>query len=463
MAVNETKMMQSMYDTLFNAYTKIPPGGMAAGSQEDKMFITMIPGGEPIDVSQYANPISPLNPQGTPAATENFSRLVDRLPLVKAAFVDSNIRVSAVYKAIVEGANPVPQPVNEALKAAYDKADDYLYDEANDFNDEGQPVKIPTDSPIYANYKRKQLVYGEAVATFVMESSKYDMTKPADQRTWGMIGPSLQRRLTSAWNDLQGAKAKKVEDALATLAQSSENQVGRVFAQAQDKLNVLTKGSTRDQMDDYLPSYAMPANWYSSSASEGWPKLTLSSASAEVNASSNYVKYGGSAGFSLGLFSVGGGASHSEERHHVDTEKDDLEVSFRYARISIERPWMNGLIFALPDWTYGQLKAGGISSGNPQTADGTLMTIVPTAFIVVRDLKISATWSKSNSDLIKKATSGGGRMSFGPFSIGGSYQSNSSDFKFKSEFDGRTITASGLQIMSFISTVLPLSPKASKS
>ena len=249
MAVNETKMMQSMHDTLFNAYTKIPPGGMVAGSQEDKMFITMIPGGEPIDVRQYANPISPLNPQGTPAATENFSRLVDRLPLVKAAFVDSTNKVSTVYRAIVEGANPVPQPVNEALKAAFDKADDYLYDEGNDFNEEGQPVKIPTDSPIYANYKRKQLVYGDAVATFMMESSKYDMSKPADQRSWGMIGPSLQRRLTSAWNDLQGAKAKKVEDALAILAQSSENQVGRVFAQAQEKLTVLTKASTRDQID----------------------------------------------------------------------------------------------------------------------------------------------------------------------------------------------------------------------
>lgn len=463
MAVNETKMMQSIYDTLFNVYTKIPKDGLEAGSQEDKMFITMIPGGEPIDVGQYANPIGPLNPQGTPAATENFSQLVDRLPLIKAVFSDSTLRVSKVYKAIVEGANPVPQPVNQALEAAFDKAYDFLYDEYNDFNGQGQPIKLPTDSPIYINYKLKQLAYEAAVAAFVYEISKYNMKKPADQRTWGIIGPSLQRRLTSAWSDLQGAKAKKVEDSLATLAQSSEGQVVRVFDQAQSKLTALTKASTRDQTDDYLPSYAMPANWYSSSASEGWPRLTISSASAVINESSNYVKYGGSAGFSLGLFNVGGSGTRSGEDHHVDTEKDDLEVSFRYARISIERPWMNGLIFALPGWTYGPLKVGGISSGNPQTADGTLMTIVPTSFIVVRDLKISATWSKSTSDLIKKAISGGGKVSFGPFSIGGSYQSNSSDFKFKSEFDGRTISASGLQLMSFISTVLPLSPKAPKS
>jgi hypothetical protein len=460
MAIDEAKMMQSMYDTLFGAYTNTPPGGLRAGSQENQMFISMIPGGQPVDVQLYANPRSPLNPQGIPAATENFSRLVDHLPLVKATYVDSSKRVSDVYRAVVEGANITPQPENPALKAAYNKAYDLLTDEFDDFDEQGKPTKIPGDSPLYANYKRKMNAYSDAVANFMAEASKYDMKKPEDQRAWAIIGPSKQKMLTTAWNDFQTAQAKKVEDALATVAQSAENQVGRVFTDTQERLTLLEKGSVMDQMDKYLPTYASPANWYSSRAAEGWTSLTFSSAKYQLNQSSSYVSYGGSAGFSMGLFSVGGSASHSTERHHMDSETSNLSVSFRYARINLERPWFNGLIFDLPGWTYGPVQKGGVSSGNPDTSANTLLTIVPTGFIVVRDLKISANWGKQDADSIKKATSGGGSFGWGPFSIGGSYQSGSSESNFQSEFDGRTLSAPGLQIMAFISTVMPFAPKA---
>jgi hypothetical protein len=121
---------------------------------------------------------------------------------------------------------------------------------------------------------------------------------------------------------------------------------------------------------------------------------------------------------------------------------------------------LNGMVFDLPGWTYAPVQAGGISSGNPATADGTLMTIVPTGFIAVRDLKISAKWSSAESDNIRKQLSASAEFGWGPFSIGGSYQSDSTEYKFKSEFDGRTISAPGLQIMGYICTVLPLAPKA---
>jgi hypothetical protein len=143
----------------------------------------------------------------------------------------------------------------------------------------------------------------------------------------------------------------------------------------------------------------------------------------------------------------------------MDSQSSSLEVSFRYARIGIERPWMNPLIFDLPGWTYGPVPKGGISSGNPKNADGTLMTVLPTGFIVVRDLKISATWSQQESDFIREKTKASASFGWGPFSVGGSYQSESSNFHYKSEFDGRTLSAPGPQLMAFICTVLPVSPK----
>ena len=402
MPIDESKMVQSIYDTLFNSYTQTPPGGLPEGSQEDKMFITFFPGGEPVAVNQYANSQSPSNPEGLPAATENFSRLIDRIPLVKAAFVDSGKKVSDVYETVIEGANAVPQQTSPAMKEAYNEAFDVLNAEGNDFDDDGKPVEVPVDSPLYARYKRKQLAYGDAVSSFMAEFSRYDLTDPKDQRAWSLIGPSKQRIVTTAWEDLQNAQAKKIEDALATLAQSAENQVGRVLADTQERMKRLTKGSVRDPLDSYLPSYATPANWFSRSAAEGWSSLTFSSGSHQLNQSSNYKKFDGGAGFNLGLWRVGGGANYSQEAQHMDSQTDSLKVSFRYARVNFERPWMNSLIFDLPGWVYPPVQEGGISSGNPAITDGTLMTIVPTGFIVVRDLKIEADWSEAERDYIKK-------------------------------------------------------------
>jgi hypothetical protein len=460
MPIDELKMMQSVYDTLFNAYTKTPPGSLPAGSQENKMFMVTIPGGEPVDVEQYANPRTPQNPQGTPAATENFFQLVDRLPLVKTSLSDSGKRVSKIYQDLIGGANVLPQPENPDLKAAYDKAYDLLKDDTTDFDDEGKPIKVPIDSPLYSNYKRKQNAYADAVSGFMAEFSKYDLSKPEDQRIWSVIGPSKQRILTSAWDDLQAAQAKKVEDALATMAQASENQIGRVFKDAQTQLELFKRASLLEPTGSYLPTYALPANWYSSGAAEGWTNITLSSKKQQTNETSNFINYGGKAGYSAGLWRINAEFDQNQEQQHMDSLTENLEVSFKYARINIERPWMNASVFDLPGWIYPPVQKGGFSSGSPATADGTIMTIMPTAFLAVRDLKISADWSAAESDFIRTKLNVSGEFGWGPFTIGGSYKSDSTEKKFKSEFNGGTISAPGLQIMAFICTVLPLCPPA---
>lgn len=458
MAIDEQKMMQSVYDTLFGVYTSPPPGGLPAGSQENKTFLTFVPGGNPVDIEQFANPWNPNNTEGSTAATENFSKLVDQVPSVKAAYSPNGNTVSGIYKQIVEGAKIRQLPEDPAAKAAYEKAFKFLNADGTDYDDEGKPITVSVDSPVYRNYKIKQIAYANALATFMASYKKYEKMTPADQREWSILGPALQRPLIDAWNDLQNAQAKRIEDNLAILAQSAENQVGRVFKDAQEKFSLLRRGSLSDPLSQWWPSYAFPANWYSSGSAAGWPTLSLSSRSYQLNENSSFSKYGGGASVSFGLWSFGGSASHQSESYHMDTQTDSLDVSFKYARISIQRPWLDALVFSLPGWSWPPQPVGGFSSGDPKNAGNTPFTILPTALIVTRDLKISATWGKTDLDMIKKATSGSASFGWGPFSVGGSYSSGSSSKKFKSEFDGRTLSAPGLQIAGWLCTVVPKCP-----
>jgi hypothetical protein len=79
---------------------------------------------------------------------------------------------------------------------------------------------------------------------------------------------------------------------------------------------------------------------------------------------------------------------------------------------------------------------------------------------VVKNVVISASWSKADWDLITSKTNGGGGFAIGPFSIGGSYAHSSSKETFTSAMAGGKITVPGTQIIGFISQVVPFSPPA---
>ena len=88
------------------------------------------------------------------------------------------------------------------------------------------------------------------------------------------------------------------------------------------------------------------------------------------------------------------------------------------------------------------------------------MPLLPTSFVVVKDVVISASWSKSDLDMIKSKTSGGGGFAIGPFSIGGTYASSHSKETYTSAFTGGTIRVPGVQIIGVISQIVPLDPPA---
>ncbi|QRM90106.1 hypothetical protein FG167_12970 [Lacinutrix sp. WUR7] len=457
MAVDQEKMLQTLYDSLFGVFTGTPPGG-EAGSEAEKTVLMLNWPGQAIDMATFANPWSPANPSGSQEALETFSALVDPIPLINVGYSSSGKKVSEVQELVVNATVVPPKPSEEAKKA-YKKAKAYLTAMVDGYDDNtGAAIKTEGDSPVYANYKRKKDAYLSASTSFLNQYLLLDMSKPEDQRKWSILGPNLQEKVDTAMNDWIAAQKTKTEDNLATLSQSSSNQVGQLFEDAKNNFYTIQRSSVKTAGDKFHPSYARPAAWFAPAAANTWTDMAVSSEETKIQEHSDFKKYGGGASASWGLWS--GSASFSKEEGHesMDKETSDLKISFKYTRVEIDRPWMNQLLYDVGGWNIKQAGPKGSISNGTKDQKGKMMPILPTAFIAVRDLQITAKWGKEDYDLITSKLETKASFGWGPFRISGNYESSSRDMTNTTKFDGTTIKSDGLQIIGWINTVLHESP-----
>lgn len=89
-----------------------------------------------------------------------------------------------------------------------------------------------------------------------------------------------------------------------------------------------------------------------------------------------------------------------------DVSATQISVHFQYAIVQIRRPWLFDIFLDNENWRIPGVQQGAISrTGN--------FNHLPIAFIVVRDLRISANWSAADRENSREATN------FGPFQLGG--------------------------------------------
>jgi hypothetical protein len=114
-------------------------------------------------------------------------------------------------------------------------------------------------------------------------------------------------------------------------------------------------------------------------------------------------------------------------------------MSFKYCLVEIERPWLFEPLLHEKSWRVPGYTPGAFATGNADNPAG-LMPAMPVAFIAIKDLNISATWT---SDDVKSIED---RIGFGPFSLVGS------------TFVSNTLSCPGVQIIGWICQIMPLLP-----
>jgi hypothetical protein len=197
-------------------------------------------------------------------------------------------------------------------------------------------------------------------------------------------------------------------------------------------------------------------------------------------------------------FGASANASHSQTSHndgwnadqsswqsHQD-QSSSATVSFEWFVAGIERPWLLGDLFHMDGWYLAGQKKNTISDGTIEGQIGDvpkLLPMIPKAFLIVRNVKITAdSWGSIGSSFQSavdsasghtesSSTSYGGKV--GWFGIGGAVQRSSSEssgaftnrhdasqgFSFSSNERGGTLELFGSQIVGWIGQIQPAAPR----
>mmetsp|Transcript_13433 Transcript_13433/g.20257 ORF Transcript_13433/g.20257 Transcript_13433/m.20257 type:complete len:541 (+) Transcript_13433:23-1645(+) len=193
----------------------------------------------------------------------------------------------------------------------------------------------------------------------------------------------------------------------------------------------------------------------------------------EVTYDRYFSSVGSTSNFDRPLIRVTSGDPSVDEGFIDATEtatSSSISISMRIAKVKVERPWLDlGLLRYSPLAIQG-LVAGSWSTGeaDPQA----MFPLLPTAFIVARDVYLSSTWSSSMTSTLSAATSACGpldeecvssvNVQIGPFSIGQDQNQYTSEFAASSRaiFDGQTIYIPGPMIIGWVATKVPYFPNA---
>jgi hypothetical protein len=214
----------------------------------------------------------------------------------------------------------------------------------------------------------------------------------------------------------------------------------------------------------YLETFFVPpvAQWNSASTSWGTFEKTISESSTISISRSTSWSAGISAGW--GLWSFGASAGGSSQYQYDQSDASTIDVKFDYLRVRIDRSYMVPDVFGYKFWTWNKqfgfvyLSDGGNLAADPPVRPIGNMPFLPTHFIVVRNVELSASFSHSDRTFIASQISAGGSAGWGPFSISGSYSEANTEVRTNASFNGTTLQIAQPQIIAFVGTLLPKTP-----
>ncbi len=205
-------------------------------------------------------------------------------------------------------------------------------------------------------------------------------------------------------------------------------------------------------------TYPLPSDWAKGTGAKGATQFTYKSSVVNTATSSNANTYGGGASFSSGLWSVGGAFNHTDSATNSHFDGTTVEISAKMTLVTIMRPWMNTLLFRVKGWWEKGQKINSISNGVLSGNSANMLPIIPTAFVVMSDVKIKADFTSKDESHIASATSGSASVGWGPFSISSKYSHSESEDKTKATYASGVISIPGMQIIAWVNEIVPACP-----
>lgn len=341
-----------IYQLLYQSLTTSSPSGGLLTSwtlEKKEILLTVDIPGYPIDFTQFSNPWSPTNPTGSTQSLENFALLVDFIPIISQKHIISSSSVDVTYGEIVTNAQSLIAISSSSEVATYENAYNFLYEDSILVDSLGKTLSEKIESPQYREYLEKRSAYRNAFQEYTTSFSQYSTSNPT---LWATLEPKLQQKVTLALIELQSPNTSNVEAALDVLNKTDGSTVSSILSNARNVWEISKRASLSSPFISWHLTSAFPDNWFDTSLKSFIPVST------------------------------------------------NL-TSFEFARVEIRRPWLNSGLFSLDKWKVAGRNLGSYSKGSILNNDG-IFPLLPTGFIIARNLNISANIGGITTVLLSK-------------------------------------------------------------
>ena len=391
------------------------------------------------------NPGIPLDPNintNTTAGLYAITRQIDNVILPQFMYAKSADTTYKVYRDILNFRRLPTITPSPDEKKAYEAARKKIFSDA-----EG---KVHT--PAYERFKEKQLAYARAqdkIITFQNGNPYADV-------------PNVY------WVELEQAEKdfQLVGDADELIA---AYEVVRSYTRLDPNVwwgelrDVFRRGTRQFQGQDFglynfYPQYPV---WLD--PKQTWGAYKLADTDIQQTTTSSHTSSGGGFSAGWGFWSVGANTGSMEDRNTFKLDAKSYSLTFDLARVDIDRPFLEYSVFESRAWKWSKSSprqkviSDGANAFAGAAPDG-IMPFLPVGILLARNVTISGDWQDKFEDTIKKQSSSGGSIGFGPFSFGYSTSSSSSEDYRKYKLSGSSLTFTSPQIIGFFVQVLPRSP-----
>jgi len=372
----ESSIKDAIFDVILAAYEE--PSDSQQLLNECGVFLSRVWPGQSISESQYSNAWSPTNPTGKQAVTEDLSKLVDSIPNFSNTYSTSGRGVEEEYGQVVSFAHLKfcaqdykSSQIGHAHAGLGEASDSSLEDVFNLGREvlsalglpslltkeildrvetavkapNGKIIKIITLTQTARDRNNLVIEYANQSALLKAIRAILPRSTPAEKQTLQIKMKQVEASIAKGQENLRALQPQVASSLKTESSIKASPSVNTAFYQAQMMFKRSELSSLRNPGLQYHPSYLSPDNWAEMKVSADWPFITIP----------------------------------------IQSGDSRIQLSLRFSRVDIIRPWFLMSLFELPDWEMPQ-GPGSLSNGEIEDNQGSF-SLLPVSMIVTRDIK----------------------------------------------------------------------------
>jgi hypothetical protein len=322
-------------------------------------------------------------------------------------------------------------------------------------------VDESVDGPVLIAYNDKRKKYQAAALTYNNKRiAALNSENPAVVADWALNASLYQLDVNNANDDwVSNGFKNEVDSMRAFIDQVTRRDLTLWKASLLNQLALAKQTDLVSGSNFFFTSF-VPGDFADSN--DGWTEFTFAESNFATYDRSETNSWSASGRAGWGPWSARVQASGSSTSTNSSIDVSNFNMKFLVTQVPLSRPWLSPEFLTSSAWRFkpglGMLP---LSNGaKPPTGQ---LVAYPTTAIFVRDVVIDCGELRNTASSYTSQVNSGGGVSYGPFSLGGSYSRSVGTRSFTSKMTAEGLEVSGMQLIGFKCAILNMSPNPDPS